>query len=1201
MRRIGRVLLGMAMLTALSAPVSASVASSVYAAAPSYAATPSPAVAVEQLCGPAAPGFAQCLALTRIDIAPSLASAVTPGFVPGGYGPADIQSAYSLPSGSAGAGRTVAVVDAFDLPTAEADLAAYRAQYGLPVCTTTNGCFKKVNQTGGTTYPVADANWGGEIALDIDMVSAACPNCKILLVEANTNLTADLVIAENTAVSLGAVAVSNSWGSPEFGAETSLDSYFDHPGVAITASTGDCGYGSYQGTTCVTGNIEWPAANPNVVAVGGTSLVKDGSLRGWTESAWGSGTSGAGSGCSLYEAKPSWQKDLDCANRMEADVSAVADPYTGVAIYDTDLGGWRVFGGTSAASPIIASVYALAGAPKAGTYPVGYPYADTGALNDVTSGTADIQGICPKAHPYYFCDGVVGYDGPTGLGTPKGVGAFSFSHATPPGKPTSAHAVAGNTTAFVSWHAPAANGGSAITGYTVRANPGPRTCTTLGTLSCTVTGLTNGQSYYFTVTAANATSAGPASDPSNSVVPQAPWTVTLAASATKVNINAAATLTATANQSVTAFGYSLFIVSGNGSTITSCDTGKTCSVSVANSGVVSVAYHAIVGVSTVDPPVATSAAVTVVWGNLPGAPTNLNALAGNASAMVSWDPAVVPIGPPVTSYTATSAPGGKTCVWKSPLTAQNPLQCNVLGLTNGQPYTFTVTATNPRGTGPASQATYSVIPATIPGAPTGVNAAAGHTYASVWWAAAAGNGATVIAYTVTASPGGQTCTNSGTLSCTVTGLTEGRSYTFTVRAANGIGTGPASAPSAAVLIGWPAAHYYPISPRRVLDTRATVATGNPTNIGLAGVFKAGTVRTFAIAGARYVSGGAALAVPSTAVAVTGNVTITGETAAGVLALGPTMSATGAVTTINFAKGDTRANNVTVGLAPDGSLQAVYRATGGATTNVIFDVTGYFLPGTGGATYHPLAPGRILDTRPTGGGVTHIGPFYKLPNRTVKTFPIAGVKALGWSSALVPASAVGVTGNVTVTNATSKGYVAIGPTMTTTPSTSTANVAAGSNVANGVTVALSGGKLSIVWCGTVGSSADVIFDVTGFFTADASGLSYHAINPVRLLSAGSFASRIARTTGIGGIGAIPADARGISGNLTVTSPTTVGWALVSPEIVAAPATSTVNANPGQSIANGFDVALGTSAHVALEWAGKTGSTARLSLDVTGYWK
>jgi uncharacterized membrane protein YqgA involved in biofilm formation len=314
------------------------------------------------------------------------------------------------------------VVDAYDLPTAEADLAVYRTQFGLPACTTANGCFRKVNQNGlPSPLPAANAGWGAEIALDMDMVSAICPNCKILLVEATTNSFVNLGTSVDTAVSLGAVAVSNSYGGAESASEaTTLDPYYNHPGVAVTVSTGDCGYGCSSNVI----SVAYPAVSPTVVAVGGTSLASDSSTRGWTESAWGVvGHSGAGSGCSAYEPKPSWQHDSGCANRTIADVSAVADPSTGVAVYVN--GSWLVYGGTSASSPIIASVFALAGGPLPGSYPASYLYGDTAHLYDVTTGSNDIWEpsiVCTVA---YLCNGVVGYDGPTGLGTPSGLHAFT--------------------------------------------------------------------------------------------------------------------------------------------------------------------------------------------------------------------------------------------------------------------------------------------------------------------------------------------------------------------------------------------------------------------------------------------------------------------------------------------------------------------------------------------------------------------------------------------------------------------------------------------------------------------------------------------------------------------------------------------------------------------------------------------------------
>ena len=318
---------------------------------------------------------------------------------------------------------TVAIVDAYDLPTAESDLGVYRAQYGLPACTTANGCFRKVDQNGGSSYPAANSGWGGEIALDIDMVSATCPNCHILLVETNSASFADLGPGVNTAVSLGAMAVSNSYGGLEWSAAGSADAaYYNHPGVAITAATGDYGYDAAPNNNSLYIGVNYPAASPYVVAVGGTSLVKNGSARGWGESAWGDAPHqlGAGSGCATYEPKPAWQADSQCAKRMQADVSAVADPYaTGLAIYYA--GGWSVAGGTSASSPIIAAVFALAGTPKPGTYPASYLYANPSGLNDVTSGNNDIWGLCTIT---YFCNGVSGYDGPTGLGTPNGTASF---------------------------------------------------------------------------------------------------------------------------------------------------------------------------------------------------------------------------------------------------------------------------------------------------------------------------------------------------------------------------------------------------------------------------------------------------------------------------------------------------------------------------------------------------------------------------------------------------------------------------------------------------------------------------------------------------------------------------------------------------------------------------------------------------------
>jgi hypothetical protein len=333
-----------------------------------------------------------------------------------GFVPCDLQAAYNLPSTTAGVGQTVAIVDAYDDPNAESDLTYYRSYFGLPSCTTANGCFRKVSQTGTTSYPAASAHWAEEISLDLDMVSAICPNCHILLVEANSNSGLDLAKSVAEAVTLGATEVSGSFGGGESSSQTSLDTYFNHPGVPIVVSAGDAGYGA-----------QYPATSPYVVAAGGTTLIPSSSLRGWSETAWGftynsGGASfrGTGSGCSAYEPKPSWQNDGGCTTRVEADVAAVADLNTGVAVYNTyQANGWASYGGTSVAAPIIASVFALAGG-SVGSAPAGYLYSHASQFWNITDGT---NGPCPGV-AQYLCYAGVGYNGPTGLGTPNGLGAF---------------------------------------------------------------------------------------------------------------------------------------------------------------------------------------------------------------------------------------------------------------------------------------------------------------------------------------------------------------------------------------------------------------------------------------------------------------------------------------------------------------------------------------------------------------------------------------------------------------------------------------------------------------------------------------------------------------------------------------------------------------------------------------------------------
>jgi len=308
---------------------------------------------------------------------PPVSDPHTPGDLLPGLHPSDLQNAYQLPAQNKGA--TVAIVDAYDDPLAETDLAIYRAAYGLPACTTSNGCLRKVNQHGSAgSYPKPDAGWSTEISLDLDMVSAVCPNCHILLVEANSPSFDDLGASVDTAAALGAKAVSNSYYGPEWSTESAKDVHYRHSGVAITVSSGD------QRSTF------YPASSPYVTVVGGTTL--SGSSGAWSESAW----QYDGDGCSAFEPRPSFQTATGCSRRAAVDMAVVGEPQTGVTMYDSTAGGFLVAGGTSVGAPLVAAAYALSGNPQGPAY----SYAHRSAFRDIPP---------------------IGYDWPTGLGSPRGV------------------------------------------------------------------------------------------------------------------------------------------------------------------------------------------------------------------------------------------------------------------------------------------------------------------------------------------------------------------------------------------------------------------------------------------------------------------------------------------------------------------------------------------------------------------------------------------------------------------------------------------------------------------------------------------------------------------------------------------------------------------------------------------------------------
>ncbi len=377
--------------------------------------------------------------------------------------------------------------------------------------------------------------------------------------------------------------------------------------------------------------------------------------------------------------------------------------------------------------------------------------------------------------------------------------------------------------------------------------------------------------------------------------------------------------------------------------------------------------------------------------------------------------------------------------------------------------------------------------------------------------------------------------------------------------------------------------YHALTPTRIVDTR-------PGHVGPVGSLTSGGGYNYQIAGL----GG----VPADAIAITANVTVTGQTGAGWLYLGPTVDAAPIASTINFPVGDNRANGVTVALSPQGTVGAWYGAGGGKTMYLIIDVTGCFLPGKAGAGYVQFGPHRVLDTRP---GADNTGLSGKFVNGKHRLIHIAGVAGLPRSGI------VAVAGNITVIRPSAKGYVTLGPDPTNTPGSSTINFPAGDIRANNVVVPVNAdGTLSAVYIGSGNASLDLVFDISGYFTASGGAL-YNTLNPVRILDSrsntgvsGPFAANKARTLQVAGHGGVPAGAVAITANLTVTSQTFGGFAAVGPTIDASTNFSNLNFPVRDNRANGVTVPLAKKGTLALIYVAPAGQTANLLLDVTGYY-
>jgi hypothetical protein len=380
-----------------------------------------------RVCAVAAPGYAHCDGSLRFSkrshalIRPVVRKvatdsrkahdASTAAGQPVAGSPQWLQQAYDLTtlSASKGAGDTIAIVDAYNDPSIASDLATFRQTYGLPACDVASGCLRIVNEDGATSpLPATNAAWSTEETIDIDAASSVCPNCSLLLVEASSTSSADLLTAMQSAANLGANQISDSWSitSTSSPFPTSLVTPNASGAVpAIFAAAGDFG-------TDTLGQAEYPAALPTVTAVGGTTLSTTNSAaspRGFSESAW----SNAGSGCDNAEQPLSYQPATGCAGRAYSDVSADADPMTGLNIYQSSTGGWALSGGTSLATPIVAAFAAITGVDASTPQ---WAYSDAPALNDPTGGS---NGSCTSLQAL-VCNAGQGYDGPTGAGSVSG-------------------------------------------------------------------------------------------------------------------------------------------------------------------------------------------------------------------------------------------------------------------------------------------------------------------------------------------------------------------------------------------------------------------------------------------------------------------------------------------------------------------------------------------------------------------------------------------------------------------------------------------------------------------------------------------------------------------------------------------------------------------------------------------------------------
>jgi len=724
-----------------------------------------------------------------------------------GYDPCYLQSAYNaaaLAQGNGGVGQIVAIVDYSIDPNIVSDLATYRAQFGLPACPTgtvspsNTGCvLQQVAQSGA---PVSGTSgWDAEISLDVDAVSAICPKCQILLEEASSASLASLGSAVNAAVSAGAIAVSNSYGGGEYSGESAdAATYYQHPGVAITVSSGD-----------TAGAVEFPASAPDVIAVGGTTLLQYSPLgtrsTNATETVWSNSTGGAGAGCSGFDSPAAWQSTFisnaggssKCSKRITADVSAVADPYTGLWIYDSyGGGGWAIYGGTSLASPITAALYGLSNnATGSAVHPAANLYAAASSFYHVTSGNV---GSCGN----YLCDAtksINGFNGPTGIGTPGGSGAlaaYAFNPATPPAVPaTPATPTATSTATTVTLNWTSVTGAASYNVYAgSSANSLALVAPGVSATTYTATGLTPSSTYYYAIAASNTagtsalTTAISAATTAISA-PSAPTGLTATGSSGSVTLSWTAPLN---NGGSTITGYTVYYATTSGGELTGTSVAVNSTSTTISSLTTGSTYYFVVEATNNVGSSVPSSEVSGVPVAVPTAPTVtsiLNGSAGSGQVTMSWSPPTSIGGSALTGYAVYYGTTANPTSYLGTVTS-NVTRVSITNLTPGTTYYFDVVATNAIGSSPASNVVSITCALAAPGKPGNVKATASGTSVKVTWSASSGSSVTyqlLVSTSSSMSNATSYAANTAT-NYTVTGLATSTTYYFQVKASNSGGS-----------------------------------------------------------------------------------------------------------------------------------------------------------------------------------------------------------------------------------------------------------------------------------------------------------------------------------------------------------------------------------------------------------------------------